>query len=406
MLHGEHGTCGHLDSTKKWYLDDRIDYSRTGKCPTDYRVTPNHLGYDYIGSRLATQGYVVISINSNRGINQTPEFAADPDPGLVVRRGRLILRHLQQWGTWNKTADRTAPAFFKPLKGKLDFTRVSLFGHSRGGDAIVSAYYLFKGDVDTWRTKRLPLGTKIVALAAIAPTDTQTQKNVASQIPLGGVAYGVLLPMCDGDVVRLSGVHFYDRSVNYFPDLTGNFRATFATWGAEHNAYNTEWHTQDAYDLVNHKTGTQTCPGQTKLFATIGTSQKQQTLGLYFTEAVIRARSGSASYGQLLNPTFQLPTAVKNATRVDRGYFPGTPIGGGLRLVRFDGVCADKLAITTATGASASCGQPPEHQINASNNNDPTNTWIARVTWGPPTKAVQTARNSPIMVNPLTQTVK
>jgi hypothetical protein len=194
--------------------------------------------------------------------------------------------------------------------------------------------------------------------------------------------------MCDGDVVRLGGVHFCDRSVAYFPDLTGNFRATFATWGAEHNAYNTEWHTQDAYDLNDHNPGTQTCPGQTKLFTTIGTSDKQKTLGLYFAEAVIRARSKASIYGQLLNPAYDLPSALTSITRIDRGYFPGTPIGGGLRLVRFDslksGDCATKLF--TTTNAVSSCGGPPEHQFEALDKSDPTNTWIARVRWGPPAK--------------------
>ncbi|MFC3695647.1 hypothetical protein ACFOWB_25785 [Chenggangzhangella methanolivorans] len=388
MLHGEHGTCGKRDSTGKWRIDNRADYSTTGKCPRGYDVTPNHWGYDYIGERLATQGYTVVSINTNRGVNQYKVAdPADPDPDLIIRRGRMILRHLHLLGQWNQNKG-SPPAFFKrDLIGKLDFSKISLVGHSRGGDAIVSAYYLFNGDVDGWKSSRLPAGASIVSLAAIAPTASLRQRNLPSTLPLGGAAYGVLLPSCDADVFKMEGMRTYDRAVNFFPDQRGNYRAVFQTDGANHNAYNTEWHTTDYYDLAGERPLTHECPGQKKLFPTIGTSEAQKTQALYFVMAIVRSRTKGGSWAELLNPAYDLPEPLARTGRIDRSYFPGTKVNGGLQLVRFDdnpaGACNSKLL--PLEGVEGSCRFVPYHSWNSTDLADRYNTWGAQLRWGPPT---------------------
>ncbi|MDR4308522.1 hypothetical protein IHQ68_18030 [Chelatococcus sambhunathii] len=388
FLHGEHGTCGKVDPTGKWRLDGSKEYSSSGTCTGEYPiVTPNHWGYDYIAERLATQGYVTISINTNLGINQTGYHPVDPDPFLIIRRGRMILRHLMQFGRWNSGLDTSnRPSFFSNFQGKLDFSKISLVGHSRGGDAIVNAYFQLVGNTDGWQS-RLPGNAKIVALAAMAPTDFAAQRNVASQIPMDGAAYGVLLPMCDGDVSRLSGMRFYDRAVGYFPDDGGNYRAAFAVDGADHNGFNTEWHTQDNYSLGGANQPTlHKCLGQKKLFPEIGTVKDQQEIGRYFVMSIVRSKTKDGSWAELLNPAYDLPKPLSDITKYDRSYFPSTDIGANKLLSRFaaypTGNCQNVLF--GYAGVTTLCTNTPEHFFNYQNYGDPYNAWAARIRWGAP----------------------
>ena len=83
MLHGNHPTCGR-DSNPR--IDDNCEYTFHGTCPSGYEVVRNHEGYDYIAKNLASFGYIVISINANRGINCGPASAGDP--ALNEARGK------------------------------------------------------------------------------------------------------------------------------------------------------------------------------------------------------------------------------------------------------------------------------------------------------------------------------
>jgi hypothetical protein len=94
FLHGNHGTCGYYESGRGARLDYGIDYTYSGTCPEGWVPTPNHLGYAYLARELAGKGYVVVSINANRGV--TAAYGVEGDGGLNLRRGRLVLRHLQQ----------------------------------------------------------------------------------------------------------------------------------------------------------------------------------------------------------------------------------------------------------------------------------------------------------------------
>jgi hypothetical protein len=99
FLHGNHSTCGHFVPSLGVRIDDNTQYTFTGTCPPGYVVTPNHLGYDYLANALADMGYVVVSMNANRGVNAAPGVPGDAGRNLV--RGRLVLRHLQQLSEWN-----------------------------------------------------------------------------------------------------------------------------------------------------------------------------------------------------------------------------------------------------------------------------------------------------------------
>src|SRR4030095_8975509 len=132
FLHGNHATCGRFEGAGQGRLNISIKYTSTGTCRAGCVVVPSHEGYAYFAERLASWGYIVVSINANRGVNAAPGYltgASVSDRGLNLRRGRLVLRHLEQLYRWNTGAEPTPASLGFNLAGKLDFSNVGLMGH-------------------------------------------------------------------------------------------------------------------------------------------------------------------------------------------------------------------------------------------------------------------------------------
>src|SRR5262249_32112869 len=157
FLHGNHFTCGrcsvglpdadgHCSSGPR--IDDSPQYTTSGTCPANYVVTPNHAGYGYLATQLASWGYLVVSINVNRGINAGSGVLGDS--GLNLVRGRMILRHLELLSRWNQGLDPTPSSLGIDLTGKIDFSNVGLMGHSRGGEGIRAAYQQYRDSGSIW----------------------------------------------------------------------------------------------------------------------------------------------------------------------------------------------------------------------------------------------------------------
>ena len=109
--------------------------------------TPSYLGYNYLANPLASMGWIVLSVDTN---NLT--YAGVPevlDSGLWWTRGLLALKNIQVLADWNAGSpanggvnaegaqqatvnDELADIF----RGKVDLSRVSLMGHSRGGEGV------------------------------------------------------------------------------------------------------------------------------------------------------------------------------------------------------------------------------------------------------------------------------
>ena len=312
FLHGNHGTCGRFDAGQGVRVDDRTDYTDTGKCPNGYEVTPNHLGYGYLAEELASWGYVVVSINANRGV--TAGSPASGDSGLNLMRGRLILRHLALLSAWSRGEGDLAPPAslgFDP-RGSLDFSQVGLMGHSRGGEGARAALQQFRdaGSPFPERIGKL----KIRSIFEIGPVDGQTSRELDAD----GVNSIILLPSCDGDVSDLQGMHVFDRVFDAKPnaDKRDAFHGTIAVWGANHNAYNTEWLTSDAGS----------CSGTRMLYPQAGRSQEQQATALGTLVPFFRGtvgRDADATRAALFDPNATLPEALTSVTAYDRGYLPG-----------------------------------------------------------------------------------
>jgi len=202
LLHGRHGTC---TSTFTW------------PCPAGQTPIPSFQGYAYIGQRLATWGYIVVSISAN-GVNARDNSTADLG---AQWRAELIQAHLNKWNTFNTVGG--AP-FGTTFVGKVDMNNIGTMGHSRGGEGVMR-HFLYNQSLGS------PYGIK--AIFPLAPVDF-------NRPIINGVPHDTLLPYCDGDVSDLQGVHFYDDARYSAPgDLTPKHTVYFM--GANHNFANTVW---------------------------------------------------------------------------------------------------------------------------------------------------------------------
>jgi hypothetical protein len=314
FLHGNHGTCGVLLPSPPFppniRNDNRTQYTFYGTCPTElgYVVTPNHMGYTYIAERLASWGYIVVSINANRGVTAAP--GTSDDLGVNLVRGRLILRHLQRLSEWN-TNGGTPPSLGVELQGMLDFNNVGLFGHSRGGEGVRAAYNQYRDASSPWPA-RIPDPVHFAGVFEIGPVDGQTSRILTAD----GTAWNVLLPVCDGDVSDLQGIKPLNRMMKVTNENPATQKSSFTVWGTNHNFNNTEWQISDSDGCFG--------PGNAALFGQfIPGSEKQRQVSLQAVMAFFRGNVGAnadPTFNENFNPQFALPPNVTSVTRVDRGY--------------------------------------------------------------------------------------
>ena len=308
FLHGNHATCGTGSNPR---IDDSVEYTETGTCPPDYVVVPSHAGYGYIAEPLAARGYIVVSINANRGINAAEGIPGDF--GLNLARGRLILKHLALLSRWNRGLEPTAASLGVSLKGQLDFQQLGLMGHSRGGEGARAAYVQYQEPGSPWK-ERIPDRLRFQGIFEIGSVDGQSERVLDAN----GTRWSVLLPMCDGDVYDLQGVRPFDRMTSTTDENPKRMKSTLTVWGANHNYYNTEWQESDSPG----------CTGHEPLFSTalgVSGSEAQRETGRIPMLAFFLANVGhnrEQLWDRLFDPQFPLPPSLAALTRVDRGMTP------------------------------------------------------------------------------------
>jgi hypothetical protein len=161
-------------------------------------------GLEYLCSHFASYGYIAISVDLDV-VNPGGLF---PFPA-IVQRGLVILEHIDFWTTTLNAGD---PLF----TGKLDVpARIGLIGHSRGGEAVVSAQ---KTNLDASR------GFDIKAIASISQTDFLGITHASTP-------YLVIYGSGDGDVSNGGGFRLYDRAAP--------FKSLVWVYGAIHNRFST-----------------------------------------------------------------------------------------------------------------------------------------------------------------------
>lgn len=347
ILHGNHATCGRGSNPR---IDDRVDYTTSGTCPLGYVVAPNHAGYGYLADKLASWGYIVVSINANRGITAGGGVAGDS--GLNLARGRLILKHLQKLSEWNKNGGTPSSLGFE-LKGRIDFSQVGLIGHSRGGEGIRAAYNQYRDTGSSWPAKILsPVSFR--AMFEIGPVDGQTSRVLNAD----GTTWSVLLPMCDGDVSNLQGIKPFDRMMQSRSETPAQPKTAVAVWGANHNFYNTEWQRSDSSG----------CLGHTALFpSTIG-SQPQRDTAAHTVLALMRGNVGPAAdknFNKLFVSRYAVPTTLAAITPIDRSFQDSAAAAVGIVLDDFD----KPTGTSTAGAANEASGVTVSHGV-VSNRHD------------------------------------
>jgi hypothetical protein len=313
FMHGSHPTCGRQTADRR--VDDDRDgsYGETGVCPATHPiVVPNHRGYDYIATDLAERGYFVLSINTNRGINGLT-VGSPQDQALIGARGRLLLRHLERLSRWDAGDEATPAELGVDLEGRVDFSQVGLFGHSRGGNGVRFAYEEYRRS-DSWpQLIREPVAFR--GIFEIGPTDELVNGQVVTATD---VPWTVLLPACDWDQSTLPGLDVFERTFRV-AEATPSFKSFYHVWGANHNFYNTEWMSADA-----NGGGYRGCFNHDPLFDPLAPgSVAQQETGRraavsFFTANVGLARNEAEN--ARFDPAFPLPVPY----HVDRGYHPGS----------------------------------------------------------------------------------
>src|SRR5712692_1219496 len=355
FLHGNHGTCGTFNCSAAICghfiplpdgprIDDRRDYTFTGTCPLkgqgnppaefDYVFSPSHEGYAYLAEQLASRGYLVVSINANRGITAGP-LQDLRDRGLNLARARLVLKHLELLSRWNRGIDPTPSSLGFSLRGAIDFRRVALVGHSRGGEGVRAAYNLYTGrntDFDPyasidWRARIVePVNFK--GIFEIAPVDRQTGRTLNAD----GTTWSVMLPGCDGDVINQQGLWPYDRMMESFTEQPARQKAFYYVLGANHNYWNTEWQFSDSSGCFDSSLQLFVTDPDTGILPGVTGSARQRTTGsasiLALIRGAVRSSDGdsegedgdSSRFLTNFDPQFRLPAVVTSAARIQRGF--------------------------------------------------------------------------------------
>ena len=355
VMHGNHGTCGRPYNPRPVGTDapglpctrpagggpctegirlDNANYTAGRACPAGTVEVNSYLGYEYAGRRLASQGYVVVSVDANL-INARNNGGPAGDTQLIDARGVLALQHLQQLSDWTRNGG--APAGAQIPRGGLDLTHVALVGHSRGGEAMRSAYNQYRAAPSPW-PGRIVTAVNFEAIFEIGPTDFKGYNA-------SGVVWNVLLPMCDGDVSTLAGVKPFDRMMLDFGETPMAQKSTYTVWGANHNFYNTEWKVSDTarrraaagggFEFAETFPCTGGAAGNNSIFSLGPGSPAQRLTALSSVPALIRGNLGGAvapeaTFNRNFNTLFALPANINNEanaaaaypTRVDRGYSP------------------------------------------------------------------------------------
>lgn len=292
FLHGRHSTCG--------VREVGIETLGPVLCPDTPATYPvdSYTGYDYVASELASHGYVVLSASANN-INDLDQQYGDSG---ATSRAQLILRTLDDFQTFNATAG--PEPIGSRLVGKMDFSRVGLMGHSRGGEGVTRAI-TFNRD----RTDGPPHAIR--AVFALAPTDF-------SRWPAPDVAFATLLPYCDGDVSNLQGAWIYDDA-RYLRETTPSPKIQILAFGSNHNYYNTVWTGNDGGRFSTDAHCSAVRENQKGEFVFLG-PEDQRRHGLVFLSAFFRAYVGGETEfrplftGELGPPPSACPAARTNCS--------------------------------------------------------------------------------------------
>ncbi|MFJ4772015.1 hypothetical protein ACIP88_23380 [Streptomyces uncialis] len=218
FLHGRTATC---------YTPGESSAAFGWPCKPGDKEVPSYRGHLHDQRRLASQGYVTVSVSAN-GVNAQDFRAADLG---AQARSSLVRRHLARWAEWGANPGK-APEAVRATK-PADLSKVLLIGHSRGGEGVNrAALDSVSPPPPAEDGHQGPVNWRIRGTVLIGPTNF-------GQNPTPDVPSMTVLPGCDGDVSDLQGQLYLDgtRGVGRGKAL----HSAVYMVGANHNYFNTEW---------------------------------------------------------------------------------------------------------------------------------------------------------------------
>lgn len=187
-------------------------------------------GYGYLGQVLASRGFITVSIDENF---LNGHWSGDFRGKEMPARAWLLLKHLEQWRSWN--ADTT-----HDLAAKVDMDHIMLVGHSRGGEAvsIAAAYNQLPYFPDNAK-EPFDFNFSIKSVVAIAPTDYRYHRKIT----LNNLNFLSIQGSYDADETSFWGMRAYRRLEN--TDSISRFKAGVYMHHANHGQFNSTWGKSD-----------------------------------------------------------------------------------------------------------------------------------------------------------------
>jgi hypothetical protein len=290
-------------------------------------------GYRYLQDDLARSGIASISVDTNM---------ANATASLIELRADLVLEAL-------RCLKRRASTQGNLLLNRINFDRVALMGHSRGGDAVVR---VIKKNSAAPATSRFGFRT----VCSLAPTDVTGGQVPADRTFLDQNElsfYSVLYGALDGDVSGVggsngpfgTGFRHYDRA-----------RCQKALVFAErccHNSFNSIWHADGVESGVR---AADRAPGKLVDEATHQKLAKEYIGGQFKADL-----NGTPAKTSLFNGTTLSATGLTTAilwsfgnpiVHIDDFESPAANLVGGTRRLNSGAVIADFGSIQIPAGLS------------------------------------------------------
>ncbi|MCR5620089.1 MAG: hypothetical protein K6F65_08305, partial [Lachnospiraceae bacterium] len=218
-----------------WYPENMTE------CPVLFFVHGNHdsdvpsyLGYDYLGEYLASNGYVVISVDENI-INELGE-GNDKRAILLLDNMKVIL------------GENDDPE--SAIYNLIDPDRIVIGGHSRGGEMAATAY-LFN-DLERYPEDgnvRFDYHFNITSIVAVAPCVDQ-YRPVRHSVEISDVNYLLIHGSNDQDVSSMMGEKQYNN-VTFTDAEEHHFKSSVYILGANHGQFNSLWGRYDMAGATN-----------------------------------------------------------------------------------------------------------------------------------------------------------
>lgn len=219
-----------------WYPEGLTD------CPVMFIVHGNHdfsvpsyLGYDYLGEYLASNGYVVVSVDENilNGLSNENDARAV----LLLENMKAILDENEKLGS--------------AIYGLIDTDKIAIAGHSRGGEMVATAY-LFN-DLEAYPDDgnvEFDYHFNISAVIAIAPTVDQYMP-AEHAVEISDVNYLLIHGSNDQDVSLVMGEKQYNN-ISFSDEAEEKYLKSYVyIMGANHGQFNTTWGRYDGIPGTN-----------------------------------------------------------------------------------------------------------------------------------------------------------